>query len=119
MKAYIMYESGEHGAEDIGPHKDKDEGVDYDSIIKCDMIDVVRRVVGGKDYMFVVDDEGLLTGRLPVARGVHNGATVEALVGTLVVVGMPDGDGWCQSLSDKDIENIESHIQGGLLVYAF
>ena len=119
MKAYILYESGDRGAEDIGPCKDKDEGVRYCDIIDCDMFDVVRRVVGGKDYMFVVDDEGLLTGRLPVARGVHEGATVEALVGTMVIVGMPDGDGWCQSLSDEDVENIESHIQGGLLVYAF
>lgn len=122
MIAYVIDEDGSHGPRVFGTGE-TDEGIGfetYNDVIGSHMFDMVRRSVGGKDYTFTVDDEGLLTGRMPVARGVHDGVTVETLVGTLVIVGMPDGEGWCQTLTDEDIENIASHIDSrGRLTYAF
>lgn len=116
MRAYVIREDGTHGAVEIG-NKDIDDGVHYNEIIDCDMIDMVRRTVGNRAYTMVVDDEGLLKDRTPRAAWVKFGQLVEMLVGTIVIVSVPDGEGWCHGLSDDDVDNIASHVTEGILAY--
>jgi len=116
MRAYVIREDGTRGVLEIG-HGDTDEGAPLAEIIGCDLFDMPRRTVGGRTYTMVVDDEGLLKERSTVAVWVRGLRAVETLVGDMLIMGAPRTDGWCTGLTDEDVENIEAHIKGGVLVY--
>lgn len=53
--------------------------------IGCDTIDITTRMVGGKSFDFIVDDEGLFKEN-PQISAVYAGDPIEpALVGTLII----------------------------------
>lgn len=86
----------------------------YYQRLYCNLIDIVYRTVGGKKYAFIVDDEGLLKDR-PIASAIEprNLITFDnALVGSLLVTGLPDEDGELTSLTDEDVANIMGHVRG-------
>lgn len=83
----------------------------YYRLLYCNLIDIVVRTVGGKKYAFIVDDEGLLKDR-PIASAIEPRNFDNALVGSLLVTGVPDEDGELTSLTDEDVANIMGHVRG-------
>lgn len=80
----------------------------YQTLIECDSIDIVRRFIGGKQYTIVCDDEGLLKEH-PIISAVTKDGIV-ALVGNLVIAGLPNDEGELTSLTDKDVKEILREI---------
>ena len=76
-------------------------------LIKCDLIDIVSRKIGGRYYDIIVDDEGLYKGGAkPTALDAQQ---QPQLVGNLVICNT-DGEGNEATLTDEDIQHILKHI---------
>ena len=86
-------------------HEENDIQWIYD-LLGIDTFDIVDRVIGGKVYSFVVDDEGLFKPNLPVASCKDYN---EVLFGKIFIC-KHDEEGEMISLTDEDIKNIEANI---------
>lgn len=76
-------------------------------LIKCDLIDIVSRKIGGRYYDIICDDEGLYKERAkPTALDADQ---QPQLVGNLVICNT-DGEGNETTLTDEDISHILKHI---------
>lgn len=76
-------------------------------LIKCDLIDIVSRKIGGRYYDIIVDDEGLFKGGAKVTA--LDTQQQPLLVGNLVICNH-DGEGGETSLTDEDIELIKQQL---------
>lgn len=76
-------------------------------LIKCNLIDIVSRKIGGRYYDIILDDEGLFKGAAkPTALDQQQ---QPQLVGNLVICNT-DGEGNETTLTDEDIKHILKHI---------
>ena len=76
-------------------------------LLHCDLIDIVRRRIGGKRYLIICDDEGLWKEEPKISAIDVFGQVM--LVGALLIVN--DGaDGSLASLGKEDINHIMGHI---------
>ena len=76
------------------------------SLIGCHSIDITARMIGGKYYEIVCDDEGLLRKSTITALDLDN---MSILAGNLIITGEVDMDGALTSLTDEDIERISEN----------
>ena len=76
-------------------------------LIKCDLIDIVSRKIGGRYFDIIVDDEGLYKGGAKVTA--LDTQQQPLLVGNLVICNH-DGEGGETSLTDEDIELIKRQL---------
>lgn len=76
-------------------------------LLKCNLIDIVYRDIGGKYYDIIADDEGLLKGRAKVTALDKKGDIM--LVGNLIICNY-DGEGGEASLTEEDIERIKKQL---------
>lgn len=76
-------------------------------LIKCSLIDIVSRKIGGRYYDVIVDDEGLYKGGAKVTA--LDTEQQPLLVGNLVICNH-DGEGNETSLTDEDIERIKQEL---------
>lgn len=85
----------------------------YYGMLHCDTIDIVSKSIGynrsHREYDIVCDDEGLLKDGNKISAIDNLGRP--QLVGSLLVVGLADGEGCETSLSDKDCDFILGKIQ--------
>lgn len=79
----------------------------YYSLLRCDTIDIVSRVVGGECYDIICDDEGLLKDPHYISAVDHYGKP--ALVGALFVVKYDGVEDVCD-LSEPDVDNLDLHL---------
>lgn len=75
--------------------------------LHCDVIDIAVRKVGGRPYVFVCNDEGLLKNRPKVSAVNDMGEPM--FVGNLLIVG-EDKDGKLIDLVDEDLEYLKQYI---------
>lgn len=68
-------------------------------MLKCKTIDIVTRKIGNNYYDIICDDNGLLKG-VTITSAIDN-KNKSALVGNLLVVGLPNDDGDLQGLTDE------------------
>ena len=102
MKAYLIdTEAKEARVVEIS---DGDHLTEYYKLLKCYLIDIARRKVGGKYYDIIVDDEGLFAEKPTVSAIDSNGDP--ALVGNLLFCNH-DGQGGETSLTDQDIARLQ------------
>lgn len=71
---------------------------DYYRLIDCDVIDIVKRCIGGKYYNIICDDEGPLKENIIVSA--IDTERKPMLVGNLIVAGDTDDEGELLSLSN-------------------
>lgn len=77
-------------------------------LIKCDLIDIVSRKIGGRYFDIIADDEALLK-----AGGKVTGLDTEKqpmLVGNLVICNYDSETGGETSLTDMDIAHIKEQL---------
>ena len=78
------------------------------NLLRCDLIDITSRKIGGRSFDIVCDDEGLFkTPRF--ASACYEDGNV-ALVGAIFICNY-GGNGELSSLTDTDIHLIESSIR--------
>ena len=82
---------------------------DYYRLTDCDVIDIVKRCIGGKYYNIICDDEGLLKENIIISA--IDTERKPMLVGNLIVAGDTDDEGELLSLTDKDVDNILKHVK--------
>lgn len=75
----------------------------YYSLLECDCIDMVHCVIGGKSYLIVFDDEGLLKDKAIVSA--INSFWSPMLVGNLLVLN-EGKNGTVTGLTAADISNV-------------
>lgn len=82
---------------------------DYYKLLNCDLIDIVRRRIGGRHYNIICDEEGLLKDNCTPSA--FDSAGYAALVGNLLIMG-PDIDelGEMSDLKPIDIMHLQNHI---------
>ena len=76
-------------------------------LLRCDLIDIVSRQIGGRYFDIICDDEGLLRGGAKVTALTPQQEPL--LVGNLVICNY-DREGGEASLTDEDIELILQNI---------
>lgn len=74
--------------------------------LNCDCITIVQRMIGGKEYAIVADDEGLLK-PLNVISAFYKDGT-PALVGSILIFNF-DKEGELKNV--EDIDNVYNHIK--------
>lgn len=108
MKALLIdTETRKATAVEIG---DENRLEQYYDLLKCSLIDITSRKIGGKYYDIIVDDEGLFAEKPVVSALDPEGQP--ALVGNLLICNY-DGDGGETSLTDEDIARIQEFIAYG------
>lgn len=75
----------------------------YYELLNCDMIEIVSRHIGGKDYDIICDEEGLLKVN-PIVSAIDSN-NQPMLVGSLFIVNY-GGNGEEASLTEEDINHI-------------
>lgn len=90
---------------------DNDRLNDYYKYLKCSLIDITSRKVGGKYFDFIVDDEGLLTDSPVVSALDPEGQP--ALVGNLLICNYDGDAGGEASLTDEDVARLQEFIAYG------
>lgn len=80
----------------------------YYSTLRCDLIDIVDRRIGGKRYTIICDDEALLRNDPLISAIGDLGAPM--LVGSLLVANSDRHTGTLLSLEQNDIAHIARHI---------
>lgn len=80
----------------------------YYSTLRCDLIDIVDRRIGGKRYTIICDDEALLRDDPLISAIGDLGSPM--LVGALLVVNSDRHAGTLLSLEQSDIDYIARHI---------
>ena len=98
MKAYLIDTEAKEGR--VVEINDGDHLSEYYKLLKCYLIDITSRKVGGKYFDIIVDDEGLFADKPIVSAIDSNGEP--ALVGNLLFCNH-DGQGGETSLTDRDI----------------
>jgi len=78
----------------------------YYKYLGCDLIQIIYRKIGGKEYLIICDEEGLLRNRYPVAITFEDGEILETLVGSILIGALSDEEGNKQELTDNDITNL-------------
>lgn len=73
-------------------------------LLKCDIIEMPERRIGGKYYTIICDEEGLLKSN-PVVSGISSDYNV-MLVGNLLVVNSDYENGDVTDLTNEDVEHI-------------
>lgn len=106
VRVFVFHEGGTYGVKNITDSL----GVIHD-IIECDCVDMPTRYVGGRPYVFICDDSGLLRERDVTAVGPCIGGQFPIrLVGTLIVC-RTDSFGNLVDLSDADIRILIDSVQ--------
>lgn len=80
----------------------------YYDLLKCRMIDITTRKIGGKYYDIICDDEGLLKEEIRISA--MDKDNEPCLAGSIIICNFDDDDGREQSLDDADIRNIFRNI---------
>lgn len=80
----------------------------YYELLDCTTIDITHRVIGGKTFEIVLDDEGALK-EDPVLSAVNNAGQL-MLYGKLFVTGYDGGED-LESLSDDDIDLVLENVR--------
>ena len=80
----------------------------YYSTLRCDLIDIVDRRIGGKRYTIICDDEALLRDD-PLISAIGDLGN-PMLAGSLLVVNSDRHAGTLLSLEQSDIDHIARHI---------
>lgn len=75
----------------------------------CDVIDIVEYQVGGQTYDFIVDDEGVYSGKRPT---VFDSNQSPIILNSVIICRSKLKDDTCieDSLTDEDITNIQQHL---------
>lgn len=89
---------------------------DFYRVLKCDCIDITCRKIAGREFDFVVDDEGLL--KHPLRVSAVNSKREPMLVGNLFICAS-DEEGSSVSISDEDIDYIKEHTLGIISGFEF
>lgn len=76
---------------------------EYYNLLNCDMIEIVSRHIGGKDYDIICDEEGLL--KVNPIVSAFDSLNQPMLVGNLFIVNY-GGNGKEASLTEEDIDHI-------------
>lgn len=76
----------------------------YYAALNCRCIDIVSRTVGGKRFLVICDDEGLLKNDIKVSAIAPSGEVM--LVGNLFIVNS-DGADDVESLTDEECQHIK------------
>lgn len=84
---------------------------DYYKLIRCRTIDITNRMIAGKRFDIICDDEGLFTENPKISAINDNGEP--QLVGNLIITGEADGDGNLTDLTDADIQHITKSLCKG------
>lgn len=104
MKAYLLdVENRERKAVEID---DSDRLNEYYSLLNCSLIDIQCRKIGGKWFDIICDDEALLKAE-PIVSAVDSDGK-PALCGNLLFCNYDDSTGEEVSLTDEDIQHLES-----------
>ena len=114
MKVYLLDvdDSDNSGVRDLFGNKNTDAGVKtayetYTKLLKCDLIDIVTRKIGGIWYDLIVDDEGLYQDNPKVS--VLTKKLKPAIWGNVIITrSTPSGNQ--SGLKDSDIEIIKDNI---------
>jgi len=86
---------------------DEDIIENFYDVLQCDLIDIVKRPIGGIEYNIVCDDEGLFDAH-PYVSAVDEHDN-PMLVGNLFICN-DDGEGRLTSLTEDDIQHIGQYI---------
>lgn len=76
---------------------------EYYNLLNCDMIEIVSRHIGGKDYDIICDEEGLL--KVNPIVSAFDSLNQPMLVGNLFIVNYGE-NGKEASLTEEDIDHI-------------
>lgn len=76
-------------------------------LVKCDIIDIVSRKIGGRYFDIIADDEGLYK---PAAKVTALDTQQQPMIVGNLVICNHDGEGNECTLTDKDIDHIKRHI---------
>lgn len=87
----------------------KDELDEFYRLLHCDCIDIVERTVAGRQFTFIVDDEGLLKDSPKIAA--LDDTWGPMLVGNLLVCHTDFDSGELTALSNDDLIHLHSHIK--------
>lgn len=95
---------------DCAPSK---ELYEFYRLLKCDLIDIPVRSIGGKPYHIICDDVGFFAND-PKPSAVYRNSQTVGLVGNLLIAGECDCEGDILGLSDEDVKRILANTQGVL-----
>lgn len=91
------------------PQAIEDKLETYYKLIGCELIDIVKRKIGGKYFEIVCDDEAKLKAEVPPVSG-HVKDSYDEFVGVLVICGEADKEGALTSLSFEDYQLIKENV---------
>lgn len=91
----------------VKPVETEDELKEFYKLLNCDCIDIVRRPVAGKEYTFIIDDNGLSSDN-PIPSCVSSRG-VELVGNVLIFNDNEIGDGQA-SLEQADIDWIMNNV---------
>ena len=81
---------------------------DYYKYIECDLIDIVRRKIGDKEFEIVCDDEATFAEH-PKVSAIDIAGT-PCLFGNLLIAGGKVVDGDLTEITDEEIEYVKSYL---------
>ena len=81
---------------------------DYYKYIECDLIDIVRRKIGDKEFEIVCDDEATFAEHPKVSA--IDIAGVPCLFGNLLIAGGKVVDGDLTEITDEEIEYVKGYL---------
>ena len=90
---------------------DNDHLNEYYRYLKCNIVDITSRKVGGKYYDFIIYDEGMLTDSPVVSALDPEGQP--ALVGNLLICNFNAEEGTEESLTDEDVARLQEFVAYG------
>lgn len=82
------------------------------ALLRCDLVDMPERRIGGDPFTIICDDEGLLKEN-PVVSA-YDPMGNPALVGPIFVVKF-DGEEDVRSLTEEDVAYLAKHIRRGMV----
>lgn len=82
----------------------------YYEMIDCDFIDITMRKIGGRYFDVIVDDEGLLKGRMVQAYSADH----EPMLAGSMIICHNDGEGGLVGITEEDEEILGEHITSGI-----
>ena len=74
--------------------------------LECGCIDIVTRLINGKPYSIICDDNGKFKPNVPTILTFKDDDVVEYIVGRVLIVGETDEEDELTSLSEKDVEGV-------------
>lgn len=82
---------------------------EYYKMLRCNLIEMPTRTIGGKRFDVVCDEEGTFKQNAKISAIDDLGRVM--FVGSLLIVGMADEDGNETSLTTQDVAMVMSHIE--------